>query len=1297
MQDDGEPLLQEEDLALFPGAEVWVENGPGHYHRGFVVESGGDEIVVDFGDRQEGCAREAVWPANEQGLYVEDLANLVHLSSATLIENMRAGLAESKIYSWVGPILLAVNPMRPLPSLYTENLMHHCRDAPRSERLAHPYMQAELALRELMRHGQSASFVVSGESGAGKTETTRQLLNYCLWRADHHQSAQLGSPIRGGGGRGGGSDLASTLLEAASVVELFGSAATVHNANSSRVGRFLELQLRPASGGGGGGGGGVAILGARLQTFLLERSRVVSVQPGERGFHVLYGLLASPLAVAIRLAPYGISAADFGYLRPGTASLDERNDGRDFDGLQAALRSVGLTDDDVRAIGCLLASVLLLGNVSFEQDEDGRASPTPAAEPLLAQLAEWLGADLSAALVSKQLQVGGMSFGRAVTSHLDAASAGRARDAVARALYANLFARVVALVNTVLAPFGAAGATTANANAATLAVATPAKAGGGGAGAGVGATTTVGLLDIFGFERFDVNSLEQLLINYANERLHAHFLACVFEAEGEAYAAEGVPFPPVSVPSNAELLSLVGEPPLGLLALLDDQSTLATPSDEAFTTAAVQAHARSTYFSRPKHRRKKGSPKKEEGTGHKPASHEFVLRHYAGSIKYVATGFVEKNTDKLPSDAQSLLVASSVPLVASLFAADATGGGGGGRGGGKRGAGTVSGAFSESLRELSRTLESSRSYFIRCVRPRGGVHRLDSKKSRSVHRQNSSKSSADLLAAMATAPLHGPVVLAQLEASGVLEAVSLMSLGYPSRIPYEAIHSQYGAHLPAWAQQLPPRELVNAIAVASEVPTGDVAYGATSLFCRAGKAAFLERLLGSDGDGLDEDGAMGPQLTALLEDFERRRKAMPILEKNLRMWIHRRRFLALREIRANEREKKRKATLMARSRLRRAVKAVALASAVTGGWSSATSEGAMATKIQSEKDEAARKIQAAFAKKKQRGEQQQQQQRAAANQRRSAVGRAFRAAARASLAFAGPAARLKATAAFRIDGKFEGAVMHAGHLHMMPQPMLKAGSGGGSSANLLAGLDVSDGLAPMASGFGIDANGKPAAAAALVPGGEYYCVLLASRVLLCFEIGSDGMVSGTFDPHTGEAQGVRPIELGSHAKVKVARGTYAAEGAEAKAAAAASKAANTGKGRAPPAALGFELVTPEGGVVRSWRSAPALYDERAKGAVAKAVRTWVRALSAALVPDNLRGSRASLARTTTMLQLAEEDDDDEDDEDEQDGEKQAKNAPREPAAMAGQWADGCYYRGDGSVAYYATPCHDDPYALVHAV
>jgi hypothetical protein len=443
------------------------------------------------------------------------------------------------------------------------------------------------------------------------------------------------------------------------------------------------------------------------------------------------------------------------------------------------------------------------------------------------------------------------------------------------------------------------------------------------------------------------------------------------------------------------------------------------------------------------------------------------------------------------------------------------------------------------------------------------------------------------------------VVLAQLEALGVLEAVSLMTLGYPTRIPYAAVHEQYAAKLPAWAASLPPRELVEAIALAAMVEPENLAYGATTLFCRAGKAAFLEQLIG--GDSLDE--AMLAALQELLALYERKKAVMPIVQKNLRMWVHRRRFKAVRQAKRAE------AALAARSRLR------ALMGAAMGA------RRLMADKVGDGNDAKARKrLQAAF---------------------RSAALASATAGAWAGAVQVGKEAGAVARGQ---SGKFAGAVLHAGHLNLT-----------------------------------WSANGAPPKSA---PVGECYCVLLSSRTLLCFELSA-----GSFDPATGEATGVLPIALDENAEAMSSSGPlFAGREADTDTAAAGAAAASAAA-TAPQLPTSFRISCGDG----SWLMRPALYEEGDSPAVARATRTWVSRLSDALAAQKAR-QRGALARVTNLEAWWQGDEEEEEEEGGDDEATGGASGAKPSPHLAGAWVNGCFYRGDYSIAFYDGVCPDDPYA-----
>ena len=270
------------------------------------------------------------------------------------------------------------------------------------------------------------------------------------------------------------------------------------------------------------------------------------------------------------------------------------------------------------------------------------------------------------------------------------------------------------------------------------------------------------------------------------------------------YAAEGVTWPDVAVPDNHDVLTLLAVRPMGLLPLLDDTCALAAPSDEAFCASAVQAHARSRVFARPKNkqRRRRGAAASQAADAADATKKDFVIRHFAGPVRYSCDGFVAKNADRLPAEAIVVLGAASDGLVADLFggaAEPAAMGRGGNDARQRRGPASVCAAFEASLKELVDTLHTTRSYFVRCVRPRGGVHALEpAAAALGELRSSGALATADHAPEAPSEEVDGRVVLGQLRASGVLEAVTLLKLGFPTRLPYEEVRA---------ARALAPRSL----------------------------------------------------------------------------------------------------------------------------------------------------------------------------------------------------------------------------------------------------------------------------------------------------------------------------------------------------------------------------------------------------------------------------------------------------------------------------------------------------------
>ena len=464
---------------------------------------------------------------------------------------------DSAIYTTCGPSLLALNPWRPLPLYGTEQLQR-CRDHAASSAAtppAHIFAVAAAALRLVATEGSEQTVVVSGESGAGKTETSRRLLQALAACTAPVETAE------GGVGGGGGSALLPLLLQAVALVEPFGSAATALNPHSSRFGRLLSLSLAPAS-STSPADLGMRAVGGQLTCFLLERSRVTAVPPGERSFHVYYQLLHAPSEEArreLRLQGGG-TPQDYKYLRRGArlAAAEADGIGQARLRLTEAFDALGLSPIEAAAMR-LVSAALCLGNVAFQSaagpGEQGEGSAVAEPPPLdaVAALLGLEAAPLETALCTRVM----VTRGERIELGLSAAQAAQQRDSLASYLHCQLFEQLVQYANQTLA-------------AAALDCAEAAGAAGAGAAE---VARRVGVVDMFGFEQFETNSFEQLCINFANEKLQAQYLGLVLRLEQAEYEREGITWSPLASLHTDGPLRLI-EDPAGLIALLDEQCRL---------------------------------------------------------------------------------------------------------------------------------------------------------------------------------------------------------------------------------------------------------------------------------------------------------------------------------------------------------------------------------------------------------------------------------------------------------------------------------------------------------------------------------------------------------------------------------------------------------------------------------------------------------------------------------------------------------------------------------------------------
>uniref|UniRef100_A0A1B6CWZ1 Unconventional myosin-IXb-like n=2 Tax=Clastoptera arizonana TaxID=38151 RepID=A0A1B6CWZ1_9HEMI len=534
-----------------------------------------------------------------------DLCQLPDLNEQTLLENLRARFLAGHIYTYVGSILIAVNPFKfhPIYNPKYVKLYQHRRLGP--ELPPHIFAVADSAYHSMLRSRKNQCIVISGESGSGKTESTNLLL--------HHLTAlsQKGSQ---------GSGVEQTILSAGPVLEAFGNAKTAHNNNSSRFGKFIQVNYKENG----------MVHGAVVQKYLLEKSRICSQGRNERNYHVFYYLLKGASAED-RKSLHLRKAEAYNYLnRSGCYVLENVDEDHEFSRLKQSMEMVGFTPEKQRRLFAVLSAVLLLGNVElmprksvYHHDEAVAVRNTDVVN-IISQLLRVKQETLMAALTAKRARASGETL--IINYRLPEAIA--ARDAMAKCLYGALFDWIVLQVNHAL-----------------LSKKDTLRDHQG---------NSIGVLDIFGFEDFGLsNSFEQICINYANEHLQYYFNQHVFKYEQEEYRKEGIRWSDIEFLDNTGCLHLIEGKPNGLLCVLDDQCNFPGASNETLLQKFNSVHKDTSFYEMPQKR--------------EPA---FIVRHYAGKVKYQVAEMREKNLDLMRTEMVGVLKNSSMAFVRELVGAD---------------------------------------------------------------------------------------------------------------------------------------------------------------------------------------------------------------------------------------------------------------------------------------------------------------------------------------------------------------------------------------------------------------------------------------------------------------------------------------------------------------------------------------------------------------------------------------------------------------------------------------------------
>jgi len=565
---------------------------------------------------------------------------LSKVSNDSILDNLHKRYDKDIIYTYIGHVLISINPFRRIKGLYEDQVVMDYRGKFRYEMPPHVYALADDMFRNMLADEQNQCVIISGESGAGKTEASKLILQYI---AAHSGSGADVQRVK------------NVILDSNPLLEAFGNAKTIRNNNSSRFGKYMEIQFDR----GGDPKGG------RITNYLLEKSRLVYQQKGERNFHVFYQLLEGAdgkLKEDFRLQ----DASYYHYCNQGgSPKVDTIDDKEEFAEMMQAMTTMGLSSQEQHEVLRIVAGILWLGNVTFQNDAKDAAQIVDAnVLQMAAYLFQMDPEMMKKALTHRTITTGGGRGGRESTYAvpLDVEGAVYARDAFAKATYSRMFNYLVAKINVALG--------FQNAKYEML-----------------------GILDIYGFEIFDNNGFEQLCINYVNERLQQIFINLTLKEEQEEYGREGIPWEDIDFFNNKICCDLIDakKNPIGIFTLLDDTCNFPKGTDEKFLQKMSEHH---------------GSHAHWKGAG----AQAFTVKHYAGDVTYNINGFCDKNKDLLYNDLVNLALCTESKLIPTLYpesrqAQD------------KRRPTTCSFKIKESIQQLVTALSLCHPHYIRCIKP----------------------------------------------------------------------------------------------------------------------------------------------------------------------------------------------------------------------------------------------------------------------------------------------------------------------------------------------------------------------------------------------------------------------------------------------------------------------------------------------------------------------------------------------------------------------------------------------------
>ncbi|KAJ7426105.1 hypothetical protein WISP_19047 [Willisornis vidua] len=774
---------------ILQGDHVWLDTQPNSESNvpiGAVVkESDSGRILLqdDEGKEHWITARNMhmvrlMHPSSVQG--VEDMICLGDLHEAGMVHNLFIRHQEHKIYTYTGSILVAVNPYQLLPLYTVDQIRLYCNKRI-GELPPHVFAIADNCYFNMKRNRRDQCCVISGESGAGKTESTKLILQFLAAVSGQH------------------SWIEQQILEANPILEdtvsipcpsAFGNAKTIRNDNSSRFGKYIDIHFNKNG----------VIEGARIEQFLLEKSRVCRQAPEERNYHIFYCMLMGMNTEQKKMLNLG-TASEYTYLTMGNCtSCDSRNDAKDYAHIRSAMKILMFSDSEHWDISKLLAAILHLGNVEFQAAVYDNLDCSDVMDSshfsIATKLLEVDSSELQNSLTNLSIIVRGESVSRP----LNVAQAADGRDAFVKGIYGRIFLWIVNKINSAI--FNPASEKHKDRR------------------------QSIGLLDIFGFENFSNNSFEQLCINIANEHLQQFFVHHVFKMEQEEYLAEHIAWNNIDFTDNRQALEIIALKPMNIISLIDEESRFPKGTDATMLIKINSLHGKSKVYI---------PPKSVHDT-------KFGINHFAGVVFYESKDFLEKNRDTLSANVMQVVHSSKNKFLREIFQVETTPptlgrgtirhlgadqvykcgfllsrtpGHGQGLDTTKR-LSTLGGQFKQSLEKLMKILEQCQPYFIRCIKPN------DYKKPLLFDRE---------------------LCIKQLRYSGMMETIQIRKAGYPIRYTFEEFFERYRVLLP-WSlrQQMKNDARQSCISISEAVLGKDESWqvGKTKIFLKDHHDTVLE-------------------------------------------------------------------------------------------------------------------------------------------------------------------------------------------------------------------------------------------------------------------------------------------------------------------------------------------------------------------------------------------------------------------------------------------------------------------------